>query len=482
MADISCGQSLVGAVAFKGGYRHTPSGSCVNNRGEIFYSSMEWFSDSVLLSVSKYSSDLVKKEWTATWRCDTAVKWYFLRTFCDNVGDLYLLYSKNLKTNPELKTYVYKLNRETGDTTRIITLDGSLGEAKFVSSGQLYLLEWLTSDLPSAVYLMKIDLNGFKITWQRKINFSVSGLFSFIEEGDGVRLFNYFHSAPRVDDNFIEGKNIAGPLSIHFSSEGQATLKPIAPFCCEYGFGEVIINPYGDYYTLAAVYRTTIFGNDTIKAGLNYLGSGLLGIEGSSGFVKKAAGITPYQYYSFGNIIWDKKGILGSYSSATRSYWPGTTRLALVDPWDLKEIWSKKMPGFIMDLLPDGQGNLFVIGDFDNSINFEGQIFETKGRGYYISKYDINKLELPEGPEKIGTASVFPNPFDDELTIYFDRKVKSLTIKVFNSLGQVHSEYTGIKSRLKLDTESWDNGTYYLQIKEEGEALVTKKILKVAKE
>jgi len=86
-------------------------------------------------------------------------------------------------------------------------------------------------------------------------------------------------------------------------------------------------------------------------------------------------------------------------------------------------------------------------------------------------------------PEKIKNDKIFilPNPFFNNLNIYFTDPLNNTQIKIFNSIGQLlyEKKLNNINSKyLIINTSNWSNGMYYLIVKNNNSEFFTKKMVK----
>ncbi len=94
-----------------------------------------------------------------------------------------------------------------------------------------------------------------------------------------------------------------------------------------------------------------------------------------------------------------------------------------------------------------------------------------------------NLTDVEENPVDDIFANVYPNPFSDELTLVAEIKNnETYQIKVFNIYGQLVKEVSGVSggemATVKMNTDSWAEGTYLVRIST-GKLTTTKKIVKV---
>lgn len=74
--------------------------------------------------------------------------------------------------------------------------------------------------------------------------------------------------------------------------------------------------------------------------------------------------------------------------------------------------------------------------------------------------------------------SIYPNPFDNELTVQWDETLNETTISVSDVLGRfVLMPYRFSENRMNLNTGDWDNGIYFLII-ENKDGRVVRKVVK----
>ncbi|HKK87818.1 MAG TPA: M1 family aminopeptidase [Saprospiraceae bacterium] len=73
---------------------------------------------------------------------------------------------------------------------------------------------------------------------------------------------------------------------------------------------------------------------------------------------------------------------------------------------------------------------------------------------------------------------VFPNPVDHVLTVEFEEAFSNHQVQVVDDLGRTIQEFRTTESLLRINTDSWKNGIYFLQISN-GSHSIMKKLVKV---
>ena len=112
--------------------------------------------------------------------------------------------------------------------------------------------------------------------------------------------------------------------------------------------------------------------------------------------------------------------------------------------------------------------------DYSNQTNNSGIVFNLNGdsTGVFPVGFSPEVLGVLNNQNVLGNEmifeenidfNVFPNPCKDFLQISSKEEIKSL--KVFNQLGQLVSEFYGLSGNdIRINTSSWENGIYYLNI------------------
>jgi hypothetical protein len=112
--------------------------------------------------------------------------------------------------------------------------------------------------------------------------------------------------------------------------------------------------------------------------------------------------------------------------------------------------------------------------DYSNQTNNSGIVFNLNGdsTGVFPVGFSPEVLGVLNNQNVLGNEiifeenfdyKVFPNPCKDFLQISSKEEIKSL--KVFNQLGQLVSEFYGLSGNdIRINTSSWENGIYYLNI------------------
>lgn len=74
------------------------------------------------------------------------------------------------------------------------------------------------------------------------------------------------------------------------------------------------------------------------------------------------------------------------------------------------------------------------------------------------------------------SINVYPNPFNDKLTVLFQDKDRSF-IEIYNAFGSLIYSYEGAQLKLEIDLKDFEKGLYFIQFKKNN-FVITKKVIK----
>jgi hypothetical protein len=81
--------------------------------------------------------------------------------------------------------------------------------------------------------------------------------------------------------------------------------------------------------------------------------------------------------------------------------------------------------------------------------------------------------------EQTINATVYPNPFKDDLHIKLDDKiVGEKTISIFDISGRLHYSNKQYVNEFSISTSSFHAGVYFIKIQTEDNRMITRKVIK----
>jgi len=199
----------------------------------------------------------------------------------------------------------------------------------------------------------------------------------------------------------------------------------------------------------------------------------------STGITSDASGKV-YIIGSFNKSI-DFDGISFSSFGANNPSYPDYPDAFVLKMDDLGTVeWAVKYGALGIDqgiaITTDTTGNVVVLGTFQLSVNFGTTSLTSAGvRDIFLLQLSEN-LSIKEN--KTSNWSAYPNPTNDFLTLNFsDYNDTSLSIEVFNTLGQKIKVFENLNTTETLDLSELNEGVYLLKITHNG-AIQTIKIKK----
>ncbi len=106
-------------------------------------------------------------------------------------------------------------------------------------------------------------------------------------------------------------------------------------------------------------------------------------------------------------------------------------------------------------------GELVVLTQTDSDGNTLG--------GGFTSGATISTASIQEPDLAIIKVKVFPNPTSDLVTVEIqDTKLSNVIFEVSDASGKIlsYGKYAGIANKIGINTASWNNGIYFLNIKD----------------
>lgn len=95
-------------------------------------------------------------------------------------------------------------------------------------------------------------------------------------------------------------------------------------------------------------------------------------------------------------------------------------------------------------------------------------------RGNEVREGIVNTTD----PEELQNYNAYPNPFTAELLLKLDPGERHHSIVIFNELGKVIARVDTSESLIHIETLSWENGVYFVQINTKSQSTI-KKVAKV---
>jgi hypothetical protein len=126
----------------------------------------------------------------------------------------------------------------------------------------------------------------------------------------------------------------------------------------------------------------------------------------------------------------------------------------------------------------DAFGNIYLTGQFSNTINFEGTALTSAGGSdVFIAKIEATAVDV--GEFFISTSSpVNPNPFSSSATIQLNTIVKQGYLNIYNINGQLVQEKKNISGNLlTLSRENLVSGLYFFMLKENNTIITSNKFV-----
>lgn len=80
---------------------------------------------------------------------------------------------------------------------------------------------------------------------------------------------------------------------------------------------------------------------------------------------------------------------------------------------------------------------------------------------------DFDNCKTDNGPVDVQT-SIFPNPTNTEINIYFEKAFINSTITIYNDLGQLMFKNVSSSNNLKVSCQFWSKGIYFIIIQSQG--------------
>lgn len=83
-----------------------------------------------------------------------------------------------------------------------------------------------------------------------------------------------------------------------------------------------------------------------------------------------------------------------------------------------------------------------------------------------------------EGLSNTSDISIYPNPFSTQTTLLSNKVLKDATLNIYNSLGQELKRVKNISGQtITINRNNLPSGLYYLQLKQDNQAIVNSKII-----
>ena len=112
--------------------------------------------------------------------------------------------------------------------------------------------------------------------------------------------------------------------------------------------------------------------------------------------------------------------------------------------------------------------------DGTNKLAYETILCELSDRSWCAVNCGMTGINKQFKNELI---SIYPNPAQDSFTISYEDTLKSTTIQIRNNLGQLIATYKMNSNTLKIDTQNWNTGIYFIQITDDIGNIITKKVI-----
>lgn len=118
-------------------------------------------------------------------------------------------------------------------------------------------------------------------------------------------------------------------------------------------------------------------------------------------------------------------------------------------------------------IISDNNGNYFVAGVHRNNLHLGSQSFivpDPSIASCYIAKISSGITSIAETETNTIQASVYPNPFSNQITISLNKFSKNETLHVINVLGETVYQSTLDKNNTVVQLEAISPGIYFLKI------------------
>jgi len=103
--------------------------------------------------------------------------------------------------------------------------------------------------------------------------------------------------------------------------------------------------------------------------------------------------------------------------------------------------------------------------------DFSGPFILTQG----FQQGDLLEVKFPETPDI--EASLFPNPFEDELLVNI-RLDADIEMRVYTAIGQLIYSVKPQTEEMSIQTTDWQTGIYFVSFSANGKRLFSEKVVK----
>lgn len=368
----------------------------------------------------------------------------------------------------------------------------------------------LTATGSSAGFIMKLNEAG-EFVWAKAILDSVMsyGLCLDVDEIGNIYASGSFYSTADLDP----GPGVVTVTSLGEMDTYLLKLDPNGNFLWEKHFGGV----QPDQATTLNVsdngnlYLTGVYGDgntdvdpspeEFILPFNNWVDFYILKLDSSGNFVW-AEGIGGSEYDCVNSIILDDQEnmfLAGRFrTDVDFDPGPGTYMMSSLgagsdDGFILRMdqngnfVWADQIHGnmnYIIDIDFTPEGDLYATGNFGSQTDFAPgtELFNaTPVSGYpdaFIFKWsEAEGVSVPEN-SSISNLSVFPNPFQENLTIRFENRSGDASVKFYNNMGELVLEQTNLSNNyIVTDTRALASGLYLIEI-QDGNAVEHVKVVK----
>ena len=102
-------------------------------------------------------------------------------------------------------------------------------------------------------------------------------------------------------------------------------------------------------------------------------------------------------------------------------------------------------------------------------------------RSYYLNDFTTTAcglaLAVDKNEEKNNLLTIYPNPFNQQITINYELENNQGQLSVYNVFGKLIKQQTVVSNKTIIDLNKQANGIYFIQVKD-GKNVMTKKVIK----
>lgn len=126
--------------------------------------------------------------------------------------------------------------------------------------------------------------------------------------------------------------------------------------------------------------------------------------------------------------------------------------------------WGDIVFGFVYDA---GNGN-----GTDSTDRFDDDIWILPRKGSPLTTAIFNHKK-----KRSDNIKIYPNPAQNSFTIFDEDAFETTTLQIRNNLGQLVATYKMNSNTLKINTQNWNKGIYFIQLTDDIGNIITKKVI-----